>query len=227
MREKINKLNAFLGITNTSYLLFTIITFLSFNPLSGQDPCGLKQVMESMYSQNPNFQQQSSSSNSGGGSCTGSYQIPLVFHVLHDNGPENVSDAQIFEAIDQLNNQFAGGEGGYNTNISFYIANVDPNGYCTNGINRIQTSTPGIASLDYNSDVAMKNLSRWPVADYLNVWVVSYIGDGGIAGYSYLPPVPSTVDGVVVHNMYLGTTGTAVGNELNTLSHEIGHYLNL
>lgn len=208
------------------YLFVLAILFTVYNPIFAQDPCGLKQVMESMFAQYSNSQQQnSSSSNNSGGSCTGSYEIPLVFHVLHDNGPENIIDDQIFEAVEQLNNQFAGGEGGYNTNISFYIANVDPNGYCTNGINRIQTSTPGISSLDFNSDVAMKNLSRWPVSDYLNVWIVKYIN--GATGYSYLPPVASEVDGVVVHYEYLGTTEEASGNVTNTLAHEIGHYLNL
>jgi len=31
------------------------------------------------------------------------YTIPVVFHVLHMNGPENISDAQIFDAISILN----------------------------------------------------------------------------------------------------------------------------
>lgn len=209
--------------------IFLFILLSLFIGIIGQsqEPCGLKQVMESMFAQNSNFQQQNSSNNNSSGSCTGSYQIPLVFHVLHNNGPENVSDEQIFGAVEQLNNQFAGGEGGFNTQISFYIAQVDPDGYCTDGINRIQTSTPGITSLDFNSDVAMKNLSSWPTSSYLNVWVVGFIGSGSVGGYSYLPPAPSSVDGVVVLNTALGTSGTAVGNLVNTLSHEIGHYFNL
>jgi hypothetical protein len=207
--------------------LFLLILLIELNLLS-QDPCGLNQVMQGMLVQNPEYQStQMSQGNAINPPCAGAYEIPLVFHILHDNGPENVSDAQIFEAISQLNSQFAGAEGGYNTQISFYLANKDPNGKCTNGINRIQTSTPGVSPISYENDVIMKNLSRWPAEDYLNVWIVKYIDIGGIGGYSYFPPVPSNVDGVVIHNMNLGTTGTAIGNAVNTLAHEIGHYLKL
>lgn len=200
--------------------LFILLSLLFGLKGQSQEPCGLKQVMESMLAQNPNFQAQNSSNNSSSGTCTGPHQIPIVFHVLHNNGPENITDEQIFDAVEELNSQFAGEEGGFNTQISFYIAQVDPEGFCTNGINRIQTNTPGVSSLEFNNDVAMKNLSRWPASNYLNVWVVGYIGSGGVGGYSYLPPAPSTVDGVVILHSELGAAGSA-------LTHEIGHYFNL
>ncbi|MFN3300587.1 MAG: M43 family zinc metalloprotease [Sediminibacterium sp.] len=74
----------------------------------------------------------------------------------------------------------------------------------------------------------------WPSDQYLNIWVVRCIKEqdvdincANISGYAYLPPAPSNVDGIVAVHHYIGTTGTAVGNELNTLSHEAGHYLSL
>lgn len=208
------------------YCLFSFTLFFITVPLIGQDPCGFKDVMESYTSFHLNSSHQRSSSSSG--TCAGTYQIPIVFHVLHNNGPENISNEQIIGAVDQLNNQFAGGEGGYNTQISFYIANVDPQGNCTSGINRIQTNDPGILNYGNNTtDANMKNLSRWPVAEYLNVWIVGYIGSGSVNGYSYLPPVSANLDGVVIAHDHLGISGTASGNNANTLAHEIGHYLNL
>src|SRR5258705_9220048 len=34
------------------------------------------------------------------------YVIPVVFHVLHNYGPENISKAQIIDCIDALNEDF-------------------------------------------------------------------------------------------------------------------------
>src|SRR5262249_32309796 len=34
------------------------------------------------------------------------YTIPLVFHVIHDNGPENISDAAIFQIVDIINKDY-------------------------------------------------------------------------------------------------------------------------
>ncbi|MEQ1747527.1 MAG: M43 family zinc metalloprotease [Saprospiraceae bacterium] len=206
------------------------------NPL---EPCGFGVVMQMMQQHDPNYQislQNFDEERAEQTSCENNtpYLIPVVFHVLHNNGPENISEAQIDEALAQLNLQFAGGEGGFNTQIQFTRARIDPNGNCTSGINRIFTDNPDVVYGDYDLDVAMKNLSRWPANRYINIWVVRCIvpdndcsDNNGIGGYAYLPPVQSEIDGIVVVHKFLGTTGTASGNILNTLSHEMGHYLAL
>ena len=33
--------------------------------------------------------------------------LPVVVHIIHDNGPENISDAQVLNGIQQLNEAFA------------------------------------------------------------------------------------------------------------------------
>lgn len=206
---------------------------------SPPEPCGFGAAMQMMMQQSPTYQddlKKFDEESGGQTSCVNNtpYLIPVVFHVLHNNGPENVSEAQIDEALAQMNLQFAGGEGGFNTQIQFTRARIDPNGNCTSGINRIFTSTPDVTSGNYYDDVAIKNLSRWPTERYVNVWIVRCIlpdndcSDGsGTGGYAYLPPTPTEVDGIVVAHRFLGTTGTATGNVLNTLSHEMGHYLSL
>ncbi len=77
------------------------------------------------------------------------YTIPVVIHVIHNNGTENISDDQILNGLSILNRDFAM----LNTDISlvvtafenitadigieFVLATKDPNGNCTRGINRI------------------------------------------------------------------------------------------
>ena len=58
----------------------------------------------------------------------GIYRIPVVFHIMHNGGVENIGNDQVIDALDQLNYQFAGGEGGFDTQIQFYLASIDPYG---------------------------------------------------------------------------------------------------
>ena len=94
--------------------------------------------------------------------------IPVVFHVVHDNGEENISDAQIHESIVQLNEDFAAINPELvdvhpnfenlvaDVGFEFRLADLDPNGEPTTGINRIQSE------LTYNgSDLALKQLVQW------------------------------------------------------------------
>jgi hypothetical protein len=38
---------------------------------------------------------------------TASYTIPIVFHILHQNGPENISDDQVRDGLRILNEDFS------------------------------------------------------------------------------------------------------------------------
>lgn len=62
---------------------------------------------------------------------------------------------------------------------------------------------------------------------HLNIWVCN-IG-GGILGYAQFPGGNPDTDGVVVSPQYFGTTGyvSAPFDGGRTLTHEVGHYLNL
>jgi len=144
---------------------------------------------------------------------------------MHNFGPENISDDQILSAVDQLNSQFGGKQGGYDTRISFSLACIDPEGNPTNGINRFSTNEPGMTFWSGPNDLNFKNQIRWPTQDYLNVWVVKYLW-GNTLGFSYNPP-QGGLDGVVILHSEMGTIGTSSGAGSTTLSHEIGHYLNL
>lgn len=218
-------------------LLFALANFpLAF---AQNEPCGFDAALQMMLQQDPGYQNRIESFEENyeqnfeyqGG---GDYEIPIVVHIMHNNGPENISDSQVIQAINQANDQFAGLEGGFNTKIKFRLAGIDPNGNCTNGIVRVQTPNPEVNHNDPASDAGLKNLSRWPVDKYLNIWIVRCIlpdsdcsNNLRTSGYAYLPPAPADVDGIVIDYRDMGDTEAASGSNLNTLAHEAGHYLSL
>ncbi len=161
--------------------------------------------------------------------------IPVVFHVVHANGNENISDEQIHDAIDMLNLDYNESNADIgNTSsafedliadvgLEFRLARKDPNGNCTNGINRVYD----LNTFDATDNVKDGDASIWTRSRYLNVWVVNSI-EGGTAAYAYLPANWSTqVDGILIEHNHVGSIGTSEPYHRHTLSHEVGHYLNL
>jgi PKD repeat protein len=173
------------------------------------------------------------------------YKIPIVFHVLHNNGAENISDEQIFDAVKILNRAFRLQNADANdvqpafkgmprdAEIEFVLATKDPNGNCFKGITR--TISP--ASLQGNNPPAQVNAIRngndvyrqnWPGNKYLNVFVV---GDaGGAAGFTSNPSSFLRTDmsnGIFILHNYVGSIGTGSKTRSQALIHEAGHWLNL
>ena len=162
--------------------------------------------------------------------------IPVVFHVIHDNGPEDISDDQIYDAVDILNRDFRKLNSDtidINTpfanlaadiRIEFRLAQLDPDGNCTKGITRT------VSPLTYDGDGSMRNLIHWPRDSYMNVWVCN--DAAGAAGYTFLPGSVDNVfsagdDGIVMRHDYTGSIGTSNTNRSRALTHEVGHWLNL
>src|SRR6185436_20283 len=160
------------------------------------------------------------------------YIIPVVFHVLHEWGSENISDAQIIDEVNILNRDFRKLNADTNLiipsftgiaadcEIEFRLAQLDPNGNCTNGIDRIVSSKTNAAN-------DQSKLNNWPHDKYLNVWTVKTIGTAGVAGYAYYPGAANGIDGVLILSDYIGSIGTSSVGTSRALTHEIGHYLNL
>lgn len=163
------------------------------------------------------------------------YVIPVVVHVMHDNGPElGVTAGQVASQIDVLNEDYgrygAGGNthpDGSNARIRFCLASIDPDGNATTGINYVQYSKT--VSIDpFNEDTLLKRTIQWDPERYLNIWVVRDIV-GQIVGYSYFPSetAGSIYDGLVVDFRFFGRgegTATSLGR---TATHEVGHYMDL
>ncbi len=155
--------------------------------------------------------------------------LPVVVHVIHNGGVENISDSQIQSQIDVLNEDYrrkAGTNGfgnGVDTEIEFCLAKIDPNGKCTNGIVRVQSMLTNHQSFQR---AQLSGLSYWDNTRYLNIYVVKTIA-GNVIGYSSYPNGPASDDGVVCIHNYFGRTGTASASLGRTMSHEIGHWFGL
>lgn len=163
------------------------------------------------------------------------YTIPIVFHVVHEYGTENISDEQIYRQLEILNEDFRKLNSdtvdivpefkgiAADAKIEFVLATVDPFGNCTNGITRHFSSETMVGD-DYSK------IEQWPRGRYLNVWTVKSM-KSGTAGYAYYP---SSVeggnrfrDGIIIRHNYIGDIGTGSTTNARALTHEIGHYLGL
>ncbi|MDZ4665600.1 MAG: M43 family zinc metalloprotease [Bacteroidota bacterium] len=168
------------------------------------------------------------------------YTVPVVFHILHQGGPENVPDANCIAALNWVNLDFARANfdagntvapfnASYiDSEIKFMLAKKDPNGNCTTGIIHHVDAATSWSQATHSS----KSVYTWDPTKYLNVYIVQSIaptttvaGGGFIVGYTFKPgthPTGSQEDIIVFRYDYL--TG---GDNARTLSHEVGHWLNL
>lgn len=155
--------------------------------------------------------------------------IPVVVHVIHNGGSENISKAQIERQIEILNEDYGklpgtpGDGAGVDTRVRFCLAKTDPQGRCTDGIVRLKTPLTTHQPVDRAS---LKNLSFWDNTRYLNMYVVKTISNG-VGGYSSFPYAPPEEDGLVVRHNLFGDSGTAAASGGRTSTHEIGHWLGL
>ncbi len=164
-------------------------------------------------------------------SPTALYVIPVVVHIIHNNGTENISDATVIQGIQDLNDAYANigyydPTTGVDTRVQFCLAKRDPNGNITTGITRnVSTYTNMTLETD---DLSVKNLNRWSPSCYLNMWLVKEICSNsagcGVAGYAYFPSAAgSNIDGLVAEARWFGSSHAASGVHI----HEVGHYLGL
>jgi PKD repeat protein len=173
------------------------------------------------------------------------YKIPVVFHVLHNNGVENISDEQIQDALAILNRDYRKLNADANTvhadfqgmpsdvEIEFVMATKAPNGTCFSGITRTANSlsfdgSDGGAQVD--AIVSGNNVynGQWQGNRYLNIFVVAEAG--GAAGYTMKPSnfVGTIMDnGIWILHNYVGSIGTSSVTASRALTHEVGHWLNL
>ena len=173
------------------------------------------------------------------------YTIPVVFHVLHAGGIENISDEQILNALAILNRDYRKLNADTATvhpdfqgmpadiEIEFKLATIAPNGACFNGITRTY-STMTFQGADGNAQVdaiiAGNNVYNgvWPGNKYMNVFICAEIG--GAAGYTFNPSTwaaTSMKNGIWILHDYVGAIGTGGVGTSRALTHEVGHWLNL
>lgn len=159
--------------------------------------------------------------------------IPVVVHLIGDIAIAQAA-SKVQDQINILNQDYgmvsgSPGDGdGVNTGIQFCLASQDPYGNSTTGVINIA----GVyAPFGLYDDVALKSLSNWSPEKYLNIWVcdvASNLLGWGTFPYQFLGGSDEYQDGVVVGYKYFGYNPTAAPySQGRTLTHEIGHWLNL
>lgn len=166
------------------------------------------------------------------------YYLPVVFHILHDNGNENIPDQRVIDEITILNRNFRASSTfrdrireiykdiEADARIEFRLAKFDPNGRPTNGIQRIHA---GPLANRANDNV---KLGGWDPWRYVNIWVAGGIVTNSpfpVGGYAYFPngAPRASVDGCIVLSTTVGNINSSNPFDYNTVGHEIGHYLGL
>ncbi len=173
------------------------------------------------------------------------WYVPIVFHILHNGGSENVSDEQVHDALAILNRDYARLNADANNvhpdfqgmptavDVEFVLATKAPDGTCFSGITRTQNALSNDGSNGNAQVNAIINgndvyQGTWPGNKYCNVFVCGEIG--GAAGYTYTPSnwIGSGMgNGIWILDTYLGSIGTSSASSSRTLTHETGHWLNL
>ena len=173
------------------------------------------------------------------------YNVPVVFHILHNGGPENISEAQIFNALEVINRDFRKQNADTaevvsmfkpiigDVEVEFLLATNAPDGSCFRGFTRTRSPLTfegddgggQVNAVRNGNDVYQGN---WPSNKYLNVYVIA--DAGGAGGYTNYPSnwnLGDMSNGIwILHTQFgeIGTSGLSAGR---SLTHEIGHWLNL
>jgi hypothetical protein len=165
--------------------------------------------------------------------------IPVVVHVLYKSADQNISDAQVKSQIAVLNRDYRL----LNTDttltpqvfrnrradvrIQFCLAQVDPNGYRTNGIIHKKTGKDFFFADDGMKFSASGGNDAWDTKQYLNIWVCNMFGR--VLGYGTPPGGTAKTDGVVIMYDVFGTIGNLRAPYIKgrTTTHEVGHWLGL
>ena len=175
------------------------------------------------------------------------YKIPIVFHIIHNGGPENTSEAQIFNALDVMNRDFRKQNADtadvvaafkpliQDAEIEFVLATKAPNGVCFRGYTRTESMTTfsgggnggdqQVNAVRNGNDVFQGN---WPSNKYLNVYVVA--DAGGAGGYTNYPSNFNFGDmsnGIWILHTQFGEIGTSSTSAGRSMTHECGHWFNL
>lgn len=167
----------------------------------------------------------------------GTVEIPVVFNVIYNTSAQNVSDARIAEQIAVLNADY----GATNSDINKIPSAFQPVAagdvkirFKLVATNRKQNSKTGWKSnLEEMKKASTGGIDATDVNKNMNIWVVNSIldenGQAGTLGYAYYPEnAGQWYDGLVIGYQYIGKTGASAPFNLGrTVTHEVGHYLNL
>ncbi len=235
-------------------IAFTVLLF-ALGTAQPHRNCGTMDLLETQLEQDPGLysrmqqieRQTEAFVRQGGHQGRTVVTIPVVFHIVHNGDAiganENLSEALVLAQLDQLNKDFRLTNAdtslipslfqgvAADAEIEFCLAQRKPDGTATNGINRINGGRTSWTRSRIES--SLKPSTIWDRNQYLNVWTVIFgSGDASLLGYAQFPGGTAATDGVVVTYTSVGSTtqpnpGGGVFGQGRTLTHEVGHWLNL
>ena len=159
--------------------------------------------------------------------------VPVVVHVIHQGGAENISDAQVHSQLDVLNADFRRQNAdtantrpifrpvAADMGIEFCLASQDPQGVPTTGIDRVLTTE--------TQPTALIAAHGWDGQRYMNIYVMPTGSN-----FASFPWEPEEQQGIFITHGRFGTLGRVGTEEFaefarfgRTGTHEVGHYLGL
>ncbi len=165
--------------------------------------------------------------------------VPIVFHIIHDYGNENISDNDVYRALDDINQCFRRANSDSNViatyagnipgtpvkyrgkpNIQFHMAQIDPNGQPTKGITRRRSYLTYAAGDQAKGD-------QWPSQAYMNIWIIKAfdVNHTDAGAYALLPGSMNSSPTSVYYDGVICRSSQTIWD--HTLAHELGHSLNL
>ena len=133
--------------------------------------------------------------------------VPTVVHVIYRTQTQNISNQQINNQINVINNDFrklnadtinvVSGDSKADLRIEFRLATQDPNGNASTGITKTATNIQNVC--DFQNGTYDQVAPAWDRDSYMNIWVCE-VG-GGIAGFAFPPNTPGVSkgkDGIVI-----------------------------
>jgi hypothetical protein len=164
-------------------------------------------------------------------------KVPVIIHVLYHTPDQNISKSTIDLLIGALNRDYnkknsdtiniplAYKSLAAEMSFEFNLATVDSRGVGTNGIVRKYTPIQYWMSDDKMKFNSSYGDDAWDSKSYLNIWICNM---KDFLGYSTFPGMDPMKDGVVLSFEALNARGTSpTKNDLRTVVHEVGHWLNL
>lgn len=166
------------------------------------------------------------------------YIIPVVVHVVWNTAAQNISIAQVLSQMDVLNEDFARMNAdtvntpvafqsvAANPQIQFCLAQHDPSGNPTNGIEYTQTIVTSFAGIGDVASSSGGGADPWDMNHYFNIWVCNF--GNGLLGVGIMPP-GSGLSGAAIQFNAFGRTGTLLppNHKGRVATHMIAHCFNL
>jgi len=208
--------------------LKTCYSMVNLNRMLNEDPSLEQKMYDVEYHTRASIYSKGKPVKGGGGTDPvpddlGVINIPVNIHVVYSNSQQNVSDNQINAQMTVLNDDFRASNNDINQVPSAFSGLVADSEINFTLANTFRYSN---ATSAWSTNDAVK-AAYPPVSPstHLNIWVCNI--SGGILGYAQFPGGPSATDGVVVLYSSLPGGSAAPYNAGRTLTHEVGHYLNL